>query len=310
MGRDNVPSNCSRQKVSRRCDANGGHEDPASPGRWPTTALCGTPEKNRGSGSGAEAIQDVPTRHHQPRGQRQLELEQVHELGAIEMIPKIGLERMNEWVMVLIFRLPDYVLPQQKKGKKQQAHLGEYPSGTRTQGPMSVAASSSQLPLQELRHLPETHRMNTPPGAGASLEDMSYTPELTESDNDGMSGRDRDGLAMMRQDVHNFEMDNPTLTQSCQHCPGTNYVWNGAANCPFLFPNLDHKMTPAFGCAVPSGETLHSDCEGSTGLRVPELQDFTLEVDWPEVWGDHLRNGGYNVEMTHSRAPGTRATSS
>ena len=211
--------------------------------------------------------------------------------------------------------MPDYVLPQQKKGKKQQAHLGEYPSGTRTQGPMSVAASSSQLPLQELRHLPETHRMNTPPGAGASLEDMSYTPELTESDNDGMSGRDRDGLAMMRQDVHNFEMDNPTLTQSCQHCPGTNYVWNGAANCPFLFPNLDHKMTPAFGCAVPSGETLHSDCEGSTGLRVPELQDFTLEVDWPEVWGDHLRNGGYNVEMTHSRAgatpaPGTRATSS
>eukprot|EP00439_Symbiodinium_sp_Y106_P072912 s510_g13.t1 len=285
MGRDNVPSNCSRQKVSRRCDANGGHEDPASPGRWPTTALCGTPEKNRGSGSGAEAIQDVPTRHHQPRGQRQLELEQVHELGAIEMIPKIGLERMNEWVMVLIFRLPDYVLPQQKKGKKQQAHLGEYPSGTRTQGPMSVAASSSQLPLQELRHLPETHRMNTPPGAGASLEDMSYTPELTESDNDGMSGRDRDGLAMMRQDVHNFEMDNPTLTQSCQHCPGTNYVWNGAANCPFLFPNLDHKMTPAFGCAVPSGETLHSDCEGSTGLRVPELQDFTLEVDWPEAAG-------------------------
>ena len=133
------------------------------------------------------------------------------------MIPKLSPRRMGEWNSVLVYQVPDYVTPQEKKTKKKANVEGPGSASgleVQTQGPMSAAAGSTQRVSLGPPNLPEpqvqTFSVNTP-----TSDHMSYTGELGSSDGDGMSDRAMDSFELMHQDVRNYEMENPTLIQPC-----------------------------------------------------------------------------------------------
>ena len=69
-----------------------------------------------------------------------------------------------------------------------------------------------------------------------------------------------------------------------------------------------HQIVPAFGvrlCVTCHQERLQTVIKNDRrGYECGLCKDFTLEMEWPEVWGNHLRAG------THARAVQEMATNS